>query len=89
MNLSTLQQQIIDRYFGESFTKQQTLIDKIVAKSDFKHLSSVLESLPREEIDQIFRLCNSKDVLSSKFVDKECRMTFMKLRSVSIETDFV
>ncbi len=89
MNLQNIQAQIADRYFGESFTKHRLLVESIVDKPDFTALAAIIASTPSESIDAIFRACTSKDQLSSKFVDKECKITFMKLKSVSIDSEFV
>ncbi len=89
MNLQTIQNQIVDRYFGESFTKHLSLVEAIIGHSDFNNLGEIIAGTSSESIDAIFRACTAKDNLSSKYVDKECKNTFMKLKSISIDTDFV
>jgi hypothetical protein len=89
MNIPEIQKQIIDKFFGETFKRHSDNITAILSCSSLEKLIQARRALSQEDIDTIFQNCTAKDMLSARFSARECKGVFLRLKTVSLNSDFI
>ena len=89
MNLLEIQKQITDRFLGETCQRYDNNIAAILACPSLDKLIQVSRELTQEDTDHIFQSCTARDTLSAKFNPRECAGVFLRLKTVSLNSDFI
>lgn len=89
MNTNKVQNQIIDIFFGETFKRHSRNVDMILSCTSLDKFLEIKNSLSEEDLDSLFQSCAARDMLSAKFNHRECKGTFLRLKTVSLSSDFV
>lgn len=89
MKLENIQKQLIDKFFGETFQRHVTNVNAIIACTSLDKFLETKKSISEEEFAEIFRACTAKDILSAKYNQRECKGVFLRLKTVSLNTDFI
>jgi len=89
MNIDAIQKLIASRFFGEEFTRYSENINAILSCTNLDRYNAIKSTLSESDIDDLFKRCVSKDLLSSSLVDRERKNVFIRLKAVSTSADFV
>ena len=89
MKISDIQNQIIDHFFGETRNRHDTNIQSVISCASLDELIQARLKLSQEDLDLIFQQCAARDTLSSRFNPRECSSVFIRLKTVSLNSDFI
>jgi hypothetical protein len=89
MKISEIQSNIVDKFFGAAFKKHDDNISSLLKSASLDNLIQARRALSEDDVDLIFQSCTAKDTLSAKFNPRESKGVFMRLKTVSLNSDFI
>jgi hypothetical protein len=88
--MQSIHQHVVDSYFGTTFKRYEASLNAILACTSLDRFQSARSAIPKEDIDAIFHNCTTRDTLSAQVGSpKECRGLFLRLKTVSQNSDFI